>query len=82
MKCVDDTWRSKPRQPIKRTFADDPMMSELHDIREKHYQATRSVPATKRNDRKGNRLVRFLSSYGYQLVPTKRGTRKLVRSLK
>ena len=67
---------------MKREFAHDSMMSELHDIREKHYQATRSAPSTKRNDHKGNRLVSFLSSYGYALVPTTRGTRKLVRSSK
>ena len=67
---------------MKRQFANDPMMSELHDIREKHYQQTKSAPATKRNHRNGNRLIRFLSSYGYQLVQTKRGTRKLVRSSK
>ena len=65
---------------MKREFADDPMMSELHDIREKHYQQTASTSATKRHHRKGNRLANFLSSYGYALVPTKRGTRKLVRS--
>ena len=53
------------------------MMSELHAIREKHYQKTKTAPATERN-----RLVRFLSSYGYRLVPTKRGTRKLVRRSK
>ena len=64
---------------MKRQFANDSMMSELHAIREKHYQQTQSAPATKRNHRRGNRLVSFLSSYGYQLVPTKRGTRKLVR---
>jgi len=67
---------------MKRQFADDPMMSELHAIREKHYQQTKAAPITKRNHRKGNRLVSFLSSYGYALVPTKRGTRKLVRSSK
>lgn len=60
----------------------DPMMRELHAIRAKHYQQTKSAPATKRNHRRGNRLASFLSSYGYVLVPTKRGTRKLVRSLK
>ncbi len=58
------------------------MMSELHAIREKHYQQTKFTPATKRNHRRNNRLVSFLSSYGYALVPTKRGTRKLVRSSK
>ncbi len=62
---------------MKREFANDPMMSELHDIREKHYQKTKAAPATERN-----RLVSFLSSYGYTLVPTKRGTRKLIRSSK
>jgi len=62
---------------MKRAFVDDPMMSELHDIREKHDQQTKSAPATERN-----RLVSFLSSYGYTLVPTKRGTRKLIRSSK
>ena len=82
MKCVDDTWHSEPGQPVKRAFADDPMMNELHAIREKHYQQTKSAPATRRNHRNGNRLINFLSSYGYQLVPTKRGTRKLVRRSK
>ena len=67
---------------MKRQFTDDPMMSELHAIREKHYQQTKSAPATKRNYRKGDRLISFLSFYGYTLVPTKRGTRKLVRSSK
>ena len=62
---------------MKRQFADDPMMSELHAIREKHYQKTKAAPATERN-----RLVSFLSSYGYRLIPTKRGTHKLVRSAK
>ena len=62
---------------MKRQFANDPMMSELHDIREKHYQKTKRAPATERN-----RLTRFLSSHGYTLIPTKRGTRKLVRRLK
>ena len=67
---------------MKREFANDAMMSELHAIREKHYQQTKSSPATKRNQRRGNRLASFLSSYGYALIPTKRGTRKLVRSSK
>ena len=62
---------------MNREFAHDPMMSELHDIREKHCQQTKRAPATERN-----RLASFLSSYGYQLVPTKRGTRKLIRSSK
>lgn len=53
------------------------MMSELHAIRQKHYQQTKSAPAPERN-----RLVNFLSSYGYALVPTKRGTHKLVRRSK
>ena len=65
---------------MKRQFADDPMMSELHAIREKHDQQIESAPTTKRNHRRSNRLASFLSSYGYGLVPTKRGTRKLVRS--
>ena len=82
MKWVDDTWRSEPRQPIERTFADDPLMSELHAIKEKHDQQTTSASATTRNHRRINRLANFLSSYGYQLVPTKRATRKLVRSAK
>ncbi len=58
------------------------MMSELHAIREKHYQQTKSAPRTKHNHRRGNRLISFLSSYGYALIPTKRGTRELVRSSK
>lgn len=58
----------------KREFVEDPMMSELHAIREKHSQQVKPTPATERN-----RLVSFLSSYGYALVATKRGTRKLVR---
>ena len=68
-----------PERQMKRQFADDPMMSELHTIREKHDQQTKSALATKRNYRRDNRLASFLSSYGYTLVPTKRGTRKLVR---
>ena len=64
---------------MKRQFASDPMMSELHAIREKHYQQTTSALATKRNG-KGNQPLSFLSSDGYALVPTKWGTRKLVRS--
>ena len=71
-----------PERQMKRQSADDPMMSELHAIREKHDQQTKSTPATTRNHRNGNRLISFLSSYGYTLVPTKRGTRKLVRSSK
>ena len=67
---------------MKRRFVDDPMMNELHAIREKHYQQSKAAPATKRNHRNGNQLASFLSSYGYQLVPTKRGTHKLVRSSK
>ena len=62
---------------MNRAFAHDPMMSELHDIRETHYQQIKRAPATERN-----RLASFLSSYGYQLVPTKRGTRKLVKNSK
>lgn len=65
---------------MKREFANDSMMSELHAIREQHDQQTKSAPATKRNRRKGNRLVNFLSSYGYALIPTKRGTRKLIKT--
>ncbi len=65
---------------MRREFVDDPMMSELHEIREKHYQEAKSSPARERNRRKENRIAQFLSSYGYQLVPTRRGTRKLVRS--
>ena len=34
---------------MKRQFADDPMMSELHAIREKHYQQTKSAPAKEDN---------------------------------
>ena len=68
-----------PERQMKRQCADDAMMNELHAIREKHDQQTKSAPATKRNHRNGNRLVSLLSSYGYALVPTTRGTRKLVR---
>ena len=75
-------WAGTYGRREKEQFADDPMMSELHAIREKHYQKTKSARATKRNHRNGNRLINFLSSYGYQLVPTKRGTRKLVRNSK
>lgn len=67
---------------MKRQFANDLMMTELHAIREKYYQQTKSAPAKKDNGRKGNQLGSFLSSYGYALVPTKRGTRKLVRRSK
>ena len=59
---------------MNREFANDPMMKELHAIREEHSRSTKAAPATERN-----RLTSFLSSYGYRLVPTKRGTSKLVK---
>jgi len=65
----------EPGQPVIREFADDPMMRELHTIREKHSQEAKSTPATEHN-----RLVSFLSSSGYRLVSTKRGTRKLIKT--
>ena len=67
---------------MKREFSNEPTMNELHSIREKHYQQTKAAPMTKRNHRKGNRLASFPSSCGYTLVPTKRGTRTLIRSSK
>ena len=65
---------------MNRAFEGDPMMSELHEIRERHYRQAKFASVIERNDRRVNRLVKFLSSYGYTLIPTKRGTRKLVRS--
>lgn len=65
---------------MKREFADDPMMGELHDIRAKHDQEATSSPATAQPRRRARRIAKLLSAYGYQLVPTKRGTRRLVSS--
>ena len=75
MKYVDGMWHYEPDQPMSRAFANHPMMRELHAIREKHDQQTQSAPTTERNQ-----LTRFLSSHGYTLIPTKRGTRKLVQT--
>lgn len=65
---------------MKKIFTDDPMMSELHAIREEHYLKSKALPLSERSRRMGEKENTFLFSYGYKLVPTKRGTRKLVKA--
>ena len=68
MKCMDDTWHSEPDQPLRRGFVDDPMMRELHAIREKHDQQTISRLESPRNGSLSLRtLVRIAHALGKEV---------------
>lgn len=61
-------------------FKDDPMMRELHQIRAEHSRQAKSIRGRHRGRELEEKAEAFVASYGYALVPTKRGTHKLVKA--
>ena len=59
-------------------FRNDPMMKELHQIRAKHSQESK-VARGRRDLALEESAEKFVASYGYRLVRTKQGTRRLVK---
>ena len=61
-------------------FKNDPMMKELHQIRAKHSREAPAVWGKRRGLELEEKAEAFVASYGYMLVPTKRGTNRLVKA--
>ncbi len=61
-------------------FKNDPMMKELHQIRAEHSREVKSVQGRRRGRELEEKAEAFVASYGYKLVPTKRGTNRLVKA--
>ena len=61
-------------------FKNDPMMKELHQIRAKHSREATAVRSSQRCRELEEKAEEFVASYGYKLVPTKRGTNRLVKA--
>ena len=61
-------------------FKNDPMMKELHQIRAEHSREVKSARGKRRGRELEQQAETFVASYGYKLVPTKRGTHKLVKA--
>ena len=61
-------------------FRNDPMMRELHEIRAKHSTKGKAVRDKGRGKRLEKEAEKFVALYGYKLVPTRRGTHKLVKA--
>lgn len=61
-------------------FKNDPMMKELHQIRAEHSREVRSIRGRRRGRELEEKAEAFVASYGYKLVPTKRGTNRLVKA--
>ena len=64
---------------MKEEFAGDPMMQEIHKIREDHYMEGKDLALKERLRRLEANARKFISDYGYKLVPTDHGTHKIVR---
>lgn len=65
---------------MKKEFADDHMMEEIHKIREEHYTEEKGLSPKERLQRLEERAKTFITSYGYKLIPTDHGTHKLVKA--
>ena len=61
-------------------FKNDPMMKELHRIRAEHSRKAKNVRDRRRGLELEEKAEAFVASYGYKLVPTKRGTHRLVKA--
>jgi hypothetical protein len=61
-------------------FKNDPMMEELHQIRAEHSREAKNTRGRRRSRDLEEKAEAFVASYGYKLVPTKRGTNKLVKA--
>lgn len=57
----------------------DPMMDEIHKVRERHYNEGKKLSLVKRLQALEDKSREFLSSYGYKLIPTDHGTQRLVK---
>ena len=55
------------------------MMAEIHRIREQHYLRTKTASCEIKNRSIINGANRFLSSYGFQLISTGEGSKRLVK---
>ena len=58
----------------------DPIMRELHQIRAEHSRETKKVRGRRRGLDLEKKAAAFVASCGYKLVPTKRGTNRLVKA--
>jgi hypothetical protein len=63
----------------KEEFADDPMMKELHEIREKHYLQTKNLSVKERTRQINQEAEKILLSYGYKMILADRGAYKLLK---
>ena len=61
-------------------FKNDPMMRELHQIRAEHSREVKNARGRRRGQELEKKAEEFVASYGYKLVPTKQGTRKLIKA--
>ena len=61
-------------------FRNDSTMKELHQIRAKHSREAKDFRGRQRDRELDEKAEEFVASYGYKLVPTKRGTNKLVKA--
>jgi len=64
---------------MKDEFADDPMMKELHLIREKHYEETKNLSFKEKTSRMTKEVTKFLSSLGYAFTPSPDGFDRLTK---
>ncbi|MCJ7577059.1 MAG: hypothetical protein MUO91_01260 [candidate division Zixibacteria bacterium] len=60
-------------------FPNDSMLRELHEIRERHYEENKHLTPKERAKKINREAERFLKNQGYKLVPTKKGTFKMVK---
>ena len=61
-------------------FKNDPMMKELHEIRAERSRGAKSARGRRRGRELEEKAEAFIASYGYKLVPMKRGTNRLVKA--
>lgn len=54
-------------------------MKELHEIRKKHYEATKNLSPQELVRKIHQEAENFLKGHGYKFVPTERGTLKIVK---
>ncbi len=63
----------------KEEFADDPMMKELHEIREQIAKEREGLSFEQWNRKMKKEVAEFLAEHGYQQIQTDRGTYKVVK---